>query len=856
MKYLNQIKPFINKHLPILTILLVLMITHLPTIINNEGLMIFYGDSYEQQLQFYFGGWERFRNLDFSQWDWSLGYGANYFSHVFYFATSPFFLISTLFKKAVIPYLFIFLNALKLSLIFSFTYLWLSKISKSTLSKTIVSLIITFSGWVIFYYHYNHFLDAFIFYPLILWGIELYLQEKRVLPYALFLALLAFVNYYFLYMFVFFIIFYTLFRYFVINVKFKFSHFMHSVGVFFGFSVLALGMSAIILFPSFAIVLNTPRIQGLGEQNWLQLISFVDLFRYFSTLFSPVIQRFDPSAFISTSYAPGFGWGGGTSLYTSIIFPIAILSIFINRNTKERNLLFIFYAVLVTLLLFTSTYRILQGSMDVRWYYMFTLLNAYSLVRFLDADMTENETYLQRFLPSILALISILVLYFISKLKSLSVNPTHSSLALSITIIAAMIYISFPFLKKSKAYKPILLLLIIVESSASFLLPLTIDWPIESDLLKSYIEPTLDKAAIEYIFDIDKGFYRILGDSGLYSSQNDPFARYYRGTSFYESIYNYEQELFINRFKSTWSMPVTFGRTNTNFITSVKYFMSQGDHLPPFGFEYLTEVNGTMIYRNRYFIELGYTLDQTLNAEVFYEQPFLHQDRLFLNYIITEESKNRNFEFLNEFFTISEWVYDDRYYLDLGKPIQNAILYVENFDLPVFSINRIEDGDLMKTEKFWQYNYFSVYFDERSKTNAVEVLKDNVYQSPSGFNIYLDEDLSYYDLWYEDLSKTMFTDVSINNDKIDAKINLENKQWVATSVPYDKGWTVRIDGKSIDYQKVNLGFIGFELEKGAHELEFSYVAPGFKMGMWISIFSTLTYLGIVLFSIKKKKASV
>ena len=172
-------KQIFKKYFPILLILFVLFLTHLKTLVTNDGIMIFFGDSYEQQLQFYLGGWERLRNLDFSLWDWSLGYGANYFSHVFYFATSPFFLITLFFSKTIIPYLFIYLNMLKLFLVFYFTYLWLGKLSNDKIARTIGAFVLTFSGWVIFFYHYNHFLDAFLLYPLILYGVEEYLQDSK-----------------------------------------------------------------------------------------------------------------------------------------------------------------------------------------------------------------------------------------------------------------------------------------------------------------------------------------------------------------------------------------------------------------------------------------------------------------------------------------------------------------------------------------------------------------------------------------------------------------------------------------------------------------------------------------------------
>jgi uncharacterized membrane protein YfhO len=80
--------------------------------------------------------------------------------------------------------------------------MWLGKLSKDKISITIGSLILTFSGWVIFFYHYNHFLDSFLLYPLILYGIEEYLSNSKITKYTISLALLGIINYYFLYMFV------------------------------------------------------------------------------------------------------------------------------------------------------------------------------------------------------------------------------------------------------------------------------------------------------------------------------------------------------------------------------------------------------------------------------------------------------------------------------------------------------------------------------------------------------------------------------------------------------------------------------------------------------------------------------
>lgn len=60
------------------------------------------------------------------------------------------------------------------------------------------------------------------------------------------------------------------------------------------------------------------------------------------------------------------------------------------------------------------------------------------------------------------------------------------------------------------------------------------------------------------------------------------------------------------------------------------------------------------------------------------------------------------------------------------------------------------------------------------------------------------------------------------------------------SVPYKKGYTLYVDGKETDYEKVNKMYVGAWLDEGEHEILLAYVTPGVKSGGVVSM------LGIVL----------
>ena len=59
------------------------------------------------------------------------------------------------------------------------------------------------------------------------------------------------------------------------------------------------------------------------------------------------------------------------------------------------------------------------------------------------------------------------------------------------------------------------------------------------------------------------------------------------------------------------------------------------------------------------------------------------------------------------------------------------------------------------------------------------------------------------------------------------------------SIPFDKGWKGKVDGKPCNLMKANLGFMGINLEKGSHVVQLDYKQPFLYQGIITSIVSFL-----------------
>ena len=77
-----------------------------------------------------------------------------------------------------------------------------------------------------------------------------------------------------------------------------------------------------------------------------------------------------------------------------------------------------------------------------------------------------------------------------------------------------------------------------------------------------------------------------------------------------------------------------------------------------------------------------------------------------------------------------------------------------------------------------------------------------------------------------------------------------------TSIPYDKGWSVYIDGEKLqkdDILKIGQAMLGVNISRGSHTVEFEYNAPGLSLGIKISLFSLIILLILAFLNKRRRK---
>ena len=105
---------------------------------------------------------------------------------------------------------------------------------------------------------------------------------------------------------------------------------------------------------------------------------------------------------------------------------------------------------------------------------------------------------------------------------------------------------------------------------------------------------------------------------------------------------------------------------------------------------------------------------------------------------------------------------------------------------------------------------------------------------------------------YNNLNENTITNTVYKDGYINGDINVtEDKTLLYTSIPYDEGWSVTVDGIEVEYIKILDGLIGVKLSEGNHNIEFKYKTPGLLLGSTISLIAIFI---IVFIEVAKKKS--
>ncbi|MBO5306338.1 MAG: YfhO family protein, partial [Clostridia bacterium] len=127
--------------------------------------------------------------------------------------------------------------------------------------------------------------------------------------------------------------------------------------------------------------------------------------------------------------------------------------------------------------------------------------------------------------------------------------------------------------------------------------------------------------------------------------------------------------------------------------------------------------------------------------------------------------------------------------------------------------------------------YMLYYFDTEAFASTMEILAKEQYQ-------------------IEEYSETHF---------LGTLTTTKDSSAILTTIPYDEGWQIKVDGKKVEIQKSLDALVSFRIDgKGEHTVEMTYSPRIINIGAFISLGSLIVYGGIVTIDLllcnrKKKK---
>ena len=342
------------------------LLIFLPFILVDSGYFLFYGDFNVQQIPFYRMCHDAIRSGDW-KWSWTTDLGANFVgSYSFYLLGSPFFWLTLPFPSNAVPYLMGPLLILKFACSGASGCLYLKRYVKDPQFAVAGGMLYAFSGFSVYNIFFNHFHEAIIIFPLVLWAMDEYMYHRRRGLFAVTVFASCFLNYYFFVGQVTFCILYWLVRAFCGSWKITAKDFLLLLLE----SVLGVAMAGALLVPTIFTVVQNPRVDnppdGWGAllYGWNQRYLHI-LQAFFFPPDIPARPNFTPN-----SEAKWASLGAWLPLFSMT----GVFAFLQNRRRHWLKKLLGILFVMAMVPILNSAFQLFNSSYYARWFYMLVLM--------------------------------------------------------------------------------------------------------------------------------------------------------------------------------------------------------------------------------------------------------------------------------------------------------------------------------------------------------------------------------------------------------------------------------------------------------------------------------------------------
>ena len=769
-----------------------------PYMIMGEGYFIFYGDFNVQMIPFYKEAHRAIKAGDIF-WSWNTDLGANFIgSYSYYLIGSPFFWLTIPFPNWFVPYLMGPLLMLKFACAAFTSYCYIRRFTRTPQAARIGGLLYAFSGFSVYNIFFNMFHEPIIVFPLLLLALELLITENRRFVFALAVALCAVTNYFFFFGMVVFTVIYFFVRLFSGAIKVRISRFF----VIAFEAVLGVALSAFLLLPSILAILGNSRISEvmLGwnaimygkEQIYANILEC-----FFFPPDIPARPVFFPGANVKWS-----SLGGWLPLF-SMVGVFVWFSQRKNHWLKRVIGISVFMAMVPIL---NSAFYAFNSAYYARWFYMPILMMCLATVS-LTEDSKVDWSSGYKWVLGITIAVTLVIGLFPQKsndndglIFGLYSQSEDGMYVFRFWVTCAIAILSLVIL--------------------GMLLKL-----IKTDRKGFYRGATVCVCIISAVYG---NFFIACGRSHSYDPKEIMIDQLIEGEVDLEDSRNFRVDVY----DGVDNTSMYLGLPGINAFHSVV----PGSIMDFYNYIGVERSVGSRPETDVPAIRPLLSVKYLLNRKNEDAEKFIDEDG---------ETLMPDYEYVKT--SGGYYIYENKNYIPYGFSYN----YYMNYDFcdSYAESNRsylMLKAILLTDEQIQKYGYL---------LENIEDLELPPYNyGEDGASLSLTDEAMAYDC--EQLKQTSADSFETDNNGFTAKVTRDKENLVFFSVPYDEGWSATVNGKEVEIEKVNVGFMAVKVDAGVSEIRFNYTAPGLVNGLLITGGAcALLLIYILIWSIYKKHHS-
>ncbi len=824
---------------------------------------------------------------------WQRALGGEFLGILAYYVASPFLILLLLFPSGSILGAIFFIFLCKAGACGATMAFYLSRRypNRDTLPIVLFSSMYALCAYAVVHMHNSMWIDALIYLPLLIYGIEELITRRRGILFSCMLALTILSNFYIGYMVCIFTAVYFFYAYFGKDernpLKEK-QHFLRSLGRIILYSAVAIAIAAAIILPAYYSLqlgksdFTTPSYEMKQNYNFLELLG---------KLFPGSYDSVRPE--------------GMPFIYAGTLSLILVPFYFICRRVSVREkiaggLLIGFFFVSFNLSLVDLVWHGFQFPNWLNHRYSFLLV--FFLVLFAYRAFSELEHISYRHLLCVCA-VETLVLFFLEQTSEAFREFAFVWVSLACIALFVLVLYALKHEKCARFARPFLCVAVSLELCLVGLLNLGL---LDEDVVftdrSNYIAFQERVAPItEKVLASDPSFYRM--EKTISRMKNDIMQFNMNGLSNSTSTLHKKALTFLNRMglisTANWS-EYRGGNPLSDSLLGLKYIISDKPLNESFYQLYESDPeHGMYAYYNPYALSVASAVHPMFAEMVWSDESKINYNNNIDHYesacvllnAMTSSMLGQDPDAPTAFFKgIShkiqykniDHVYDANFNglygifpTDDGRcsitfsfvvPDENPVYLF----LPIYEGYRRE-GDVLVTRgngDTYDWEIKTVYQErtdcilnlgqfKEGETIRVKITpKDGEMYFASGEQFFFSLDTEAVKSAMLSLQQTQMQITDFSDTYLKGTISVsDDRTLLYTSIPYDKNWHVYIDGVECETFETAEALVGANLTPGEHEIELRYIAREFYLGLGISGIGIAALIGLGLWEHFREKKS-